>query len=253
MDRFEIEDKEYFIKIDPKGLAEGKKAHGRAFRESLEGGALLRKGLAKYMKEQGVWDDEKETEYRKFVEDINDMEHRLSSGRVDGRLMKISEGKDLALLLSERRRGFRNLIAERNLMDSDTAEGQADNVQFEVLLVHSVYDYTTQKRVFDSADEYTEKNSEELTIKLASKFANIMYGVDDEYEKNLTESKFLKRFKLIDDKGRFINKEGHLVDVDGCVVDDEGYRLDPDGNRVDLSGRPLNVNVETAEFEDDSD
>lgn len=243
--RFEVDGKDYYIKMSPEALVAGKKAHSRALREALEDGALLRKRLMSYMKEQGVWDDKKEAEYQAFVKTINSLESKLSAGK-----MKISEGKAVAIELAETRAKFRALITDRNDMDTNTAEGQADNARFNALLAKSVFDYDTQKLVFPTVEDYIQKGSEPLSLALASKFANFLYGVDEKYEDNLVENKFLRRFKIIDEKGRFIDKDGNLVDIDGKRVDEEGYYIDEAGNRVDSTGVSLDVNVETAEFEE---
>lgn len=244
--RFTVEDQDYFIRMGVKDISDAKKLHNRAFREALEEGALLRKSLLNYMRDQGVWDDNKEAQYQDFIKKIGELEFKLSSGK-----MKVSEGRAVALELAQARGEFRNLIAERNQMDTNTAEGQADNARFNFLLTRSVYSYDTQKPVYSSVEEYSDQGNETKAIALAGKFANFLYGVDEDYDKGLVENKFLKRFNLIDEKGRFINKQGQLVDVDGKPVDEEGYRLNNEGVRVDINGHPLGADVETADFTED--
>jgi hypothetical protein len=244
--RFTVGDHDYFMKTSPKDLTDAKKAHNRGFREALEDGALLRKGLIKYMREQGVWDDTKEEQYQVYIKKISDLEFKLASGK-----MKVSEGRALAIELSKVRNEFRELISERNMMDANTAEGQADNARFNFLLVKSVYDWDTQKPVYASLEDYVARGSEPLAMTLASKFANFFYGVDENYDKELVENKFLRRFKLIDEEGRFLNKEGQFIDEEGVLLDKDGYRVDTDGKRVDINGHPLDANIETAEFEED--
>ena len=244
--RFTVGEKDYFIKLTPQAVAEGKKAHNRAFRDAIDDGALLKKSLMNHMREQGVWNDSKEENYKQFIKEIGELEYKLSSGK-----MKVSEGKTLAIQLSKKRAEFRSLISERNQMEANSVEAQADNARFNALLAKSIFDYDTQKLVYDSVESYVEKGSDELGIALAEKFANFIYGVDEKYEDSLVENKFLKRFKLVNESGHFIDKAGRLVDIDGCQVDEEGYRLDKDGKRIDLNGNPIGLNIEDAEFEDD--
>lgn len=244
---FEIEDKRYFIKITPDILNKAKFVHNKAFKEALESGALMRQGLMKYMREQNIWDEKKEKQYESFLTNIAELESKLAAGK-----MKVSEGRKIALELSRLRSEFRQLITERNLMDGNTAEGQADNAKFNYLLVASVHDYDTQKTVYADVEDYVNKSSDKITGIIASKFASHLYGVDEDYENTLVETKFLKRFKLIDDKGRFLNKEGKLVDIDGHPVDEDGFRINPEGQRIDLKGNLIVKNdIEVAEFEED--
>ena len=63
-------------------------------------------------------------------------------------------------------------------MESNSAEAQADNARFNVLLAKSVFDYDTQKYVYASPEEYIEKGADDLGIALAEKFANFLYGVN---------------------------------------------------------------------------
>lgn len=244
--KFEVDGKEYFIKLSPHAIAEGKKVHNKAFRQALEDGALLRKSLMNHMRGQGVWDDKKEESYKDFIKQIGELEFKLASGK-----MKVSEGRKLAIELSKVRSQFRELISERNAMDANSAEGQADNARFNTLLVKSVFSYDTQKPVYESVDIYLEDGSDDTSLAIAGKFANFLYGVDEAYEDNLVENKFLKRFNLIDGEGRFLGKGGKFIDVDGNPVDEKGYRLDENGVRIDINGHHLDTNIDTAEFEND--
>lgn len=244
---FEVNDQRYFIEISQEVLNKAKFVQNKAFKEALESGALLRQGLMKYMKEQGVWDDTKEKQYEDLLVKIAKLENQLSSGG-----MKVSEGKKIALQLSKVRADFRELISERNMMDGNTAEGQADNAKFNYMLSASVFSYDTQKPVYASLEDYVQNGSSSTGMAIAGKFASYLYGIDENYENSLLETKFLKRFKLIDDKGRFIDKSGNLVDVEGHRVDEEGFRIDSEGRRIDMDGVLIvKADIETVEFEED--
>jgi hypothetical protein len=84
----------------------------------------------------------------------------------------------------------------------------------------------------------------------------MLYCLDNDYEEKLPENKFLKQYKFVDDKLRFINKEGKLVDEEGRLLDengrfinDKGEYVDKDGNLVTLDGEYV---VEFKPFLDDS-
>jgi hypothetical protein len=82
----------------------------------------------------------------------------------------------------------------------------------------------------------------------------IVYDVDPEYENDLTENKFLRRFKFADEKNHLVNSDGKHIDRDGKPVDDEGYILNDTGKRVNINDLPVleeNETVEKVEFEDD--
>ena len=64
-----------FFKLpDTQITKEGQLAYNKAFREALQSGAILRQRLSQVMTEQGLWDEQKEAEYIKVLEDISDLE-----------------------------------------------------------------------------------------------------------------------------------------------------------------------------------
>ena len=240
--RFTAKNKtEVLIKpITAKVAAEAQLVYNKAFKDALKAGSLLKSGLEPYMREQGLWNDDRQKEYEEVLKTISDYDKQLNSGLdTDGNKLKLTQAKEIALGLSKARKKLTKLIHERSILDSNTAESIADNARFNFFVVNSCYDYKTQSRLFESVDDYLEKGEDEFTIEVASKFAEVFYDVDPDYEKNLTEFKFLKRFNFIDDEGYFINREGQRVDLDGNVVT---VKEDKDDSSVD---------VLTAEFEDD--
>ena len=104
-------------------------AYNKAFREALQSGAILRQKLAHVMEEQGVWNEAKEAQYVSILEKINDGEKALSKGGIS-----LAEAREIAIEMRRQRVEFRALIAERSSMDSNTAEGQADNERFSHLV-----------------------------------------------------------------------------------------------------------------------
>lgn len=239
---------QYCIKpIDTKIMKSAQAVYNSAMRSAMESGALLRKGLQKYLNEQNVWSDEHQKKYDSIILRIGRLERSLNSGKDnDGNKIKITEAKKLALELSKKRNELRSLIAEKNEQDSLTAEGQAENARFSHLLVSCIYDYKTQKPVYSSSEAFVDSTDQELAVELSSEFANVYYGIEKDHQKTLTEYKFLKRFNFIDDQGNFIDKDGNRVTADGRRVDEDGNLLDENGNKHEEL-----VGVEEAEFDDD--
>ena len=178
----------------------------------------------------------------------------------------------------EKRVEFRNLVAEKSSMDSATAEGQADNERFSHLIYRCILD-ESGKRVFKDKKSYEEEGNQPFVLQAASALAEKLYGLDPNYDQNLTENKFLRDYKFADDKNRLINAEGHLIDVDDDGVerlineegrfvaykdDGEQYFVDRDGTEVsqegeysgftpflDDSGKPVPVPEEEKEEEEE--
>ena len=238
-----------------KQLLEAEKVYKTTFRKALEEGAMLRKKLSLYMKDQEIWSDEQEKQYEEVVKEINLMDYQLNKGKdTEGKKLKLSKAKEMALKLSDKRVEFRDLIGERQELDHMTAEGQAHTERFSYIVYLCTKDFLTQKPYYSSYDDYQEKGNEQETVEAAKHVGEIVYEIDPEYENSLTENKFLKRFKFANEKNQLVDKEGGRVDREGNQVDDEGYILNKDGKRVNVNDLPVlgeKENVEEADFEDD--
>jgi hypothetical protein len=197
--------------------------YNKAFREALDSGALLRQRLTDYMREQGIWNDEKQKKSEEYVERIRNMEDRLKAGGI-----KLSEAKKTALELKSARAEFQLFLAEKNSLDSASAEGQADNARFNKLVRLCVLDEKTKlpffKRDNKKAEEeaYNASSSEPWLIEASAELANMLYGLDPNYNNNLEENRFLKEFKFVNDDYQFIDNDGHPTDSEGRLVNEEG-------------------------------
>ena len=206
--------------------------YNQTFRTALESGALLKKKLNEYMREQGIWDDSKQEQYDEFIEKITAHEKIIEDGGI-----ALKEAKRVALDLRELRIEFRSLIAERNSLDSNTAEGQADNARFNSLVALCILN-PDKTRKFTAVDEYDKVSAEPWAVKAAGELASMLYALDPDYDKNLTENQFLIDYEFADDELRLINKDGHLIDVDDAgnerLVDENGrfIEYDDDGEQI---------------------
>ncbi|MAF24048.1 hypothetical protein CL634_00465 [bacterium] len=221
----------------------------KSFRQALESGAILKQKLDDHLQEQGVWDEAKQKEYEKVLKTINEGERKLQKGGI-----KLEEAKDLAFSMKEARLEFRALIAERSVMDANTAESQADNASFDYLASVCIIDSKNQP-IFSSLEEYQDNGDEPYVAAAAGKLAEKLYKLDPNYDKGLPENEFLVKYKFADEELRLINKDGSLVDDEGRFVNEEGRFVDEEGNFVDAEGNPVTeegkYNSEFSPFLDD--
>lgn len=230
-----------------KELNDSQLVYNKVWRESLENKAILRQKLNDYLTEQGVWSDEKQKQYEDYIKKINERELILKKGGIP-----LKKAKSIALELKRFRADFRDLISERTSYDSNTAEGTADNARFDYLVSVCVLDPSTKTPVFKNMDDYNQKGAEPWAVKAAGELANFLYNLDPNYEINLPENNFLKKFNFTDEKGRLVNKEGHLiaVDEDGKerLIDEEGYYV-----AYDAEGKQYFVNRDGEKIEREKD
>lgn len=225
-------------------------AYNQAFSDAIRSRAIVRAKIDEVLKEQGLWDDSKQMKLDQMQREILEMERKLAKGGIS-----LSEAKETALKIKDIRSDVRELIASRTSLDNNTAEGQADNARFNYLVsVCTVYKDNNQP-YFINMEDYLTKSTSFVALKAAQTLANMMYGLDNDYENNLPENKFLKKYKFVDDQLRLVNKDGKLVDRDGRLIDessryinDKGEFVDKYGHRVDENGEYI---VESQPFLDD--
>ena len=226
------------VRPNVKQRQEGQKVYNKAFRDAVESGAILRAKVNSVMREQNLWDDTKEAQYKQLVEKINSSERKIKSGGI-----KLSEAKEIALQMRKDRVELRSLTSERSGLDNNTAEGQADNAQFNYWVSACTVYSDTGKPYFNSYEDYVNRDDDPVTGKAASSLALMLYNLDPDYEKKLPENEFLKKYKFVDDElhlvdknGRRVDIEGRLVNKDGRYINESGELIDIDGNRVDENG-----------------
>jgi hypothetical protein len=229
---------------------EGTKVYNQSFSEALKAKAVVRARLDDILVEQGLWDAVKQAQFTKYQSDILENERKLAKGGIS-----LSEAKSLALEMKKNRAELRELIAVKTSLDTHTAEGQADNARFNYLVSACTVYNDTKEQYFKNYEDYLNKSGDPISVLAAQNLANMIYGLDNDYEEKLPENKFLKQYKFVDDQLRLINKEGKLIDEKGRLIDENGrfintdnQFIDKDGNLVDKEGDYI---IEFTPFLDD--
>lgn len=231
-------DQEFLIKTP--SLAdqrEAQKVYNQAFSDAVKSGCIVRARLDDLLKEQGLWDDQKQVKFNTLQQQILDGEKSLSKGGIS-----LKSAKEIAIKIKRLREEMRDLISVRTNLDNHTAEGQADNARFNYLISSCLVYSSNKDKYFKTYEDYLGRASEPVAIKAAQVLANMLYGLDNDYEKKLPENKFLVKYKFVDDKLRLINKDGHLVDVEGRLIDENGRYINEKGDFVDKNGVLVDVN-----------
>jgi hypothetical protein len=255
LDTFKIDingvEKEFLIKSP--SLAdqrEAQKVYNQAFSDAVKSGCIVRARLDDLLREQGLWDETKQMKFNTLQQELLDSEKILAKGGIS-----LKTAKETAVKMKSIREELRELISVRTNLDNHTAEGQADNARFNYLIASSLVYSSNKEKYFKNYEEYLTRASEPVAIKAAQVLANMLYGLDNDYEKKLPENKFLIKYKFVDDKLRLVNKEGKLVDIDGRLIDSNGRYINEKGEFVDKSGNLVDLNgdylVEFKPFTDD--
>jgi hypothetical protein len=229
---------------------EATKIYNTAFSDALKAKAVVRAKLDDLMVDQGLWDAKKQKQFTDIQSTILEGERKLAKGGIG-----LSEAKKIAFEMKKQREELRELISVKTSLDTHTAEGQADNARFNYLVsVCTVYN-DSKKPYFNNYDDYLNRASEPAAILAAQNMANMLYGLDNDYENKLPENKFLSDYKFVDDKLRLIDKQGRLIDSEGRLIDESGRFINEKGEFVDKDGNPVSKDgdyiVEFKPFLDD--
>lgn len=234
-------------------LAKAQKLGAKVWTEALKDGLFTKLTLGKFMEENGIWGKDKEAEQARISSEIQRLEREIALG-VDGKKLKVSEGKEKAIQLRQFRNALRELIAEKIALETNTAEGLSDNAKFNFLVAHCTFYADNGNKVYNSLNEYEEKADDVIGFTAAATLGELVYNLDQTYEESLPENQFLKKFNLVNDDLSLINQEGEQVDVDGTLVNEKGWLINKDGNRIDRQGNLLSDDGQImlqAEYEDD--
>lgn len=210
---------------------EAQKIYNQSFSDAVKSGSIVRARLDDLLKEQGLWDDNKEARFAAIQQEISNNEKILAVGGIS-----LNQAKSIALEMKELREELKKLISVKTNLDTHTAEGQADNARFNYLVSASLVYKDSNKSYFKNYEDYINRSSETVAILGAQILAAMMYGLDSEFERKLPENKFLLDYKFIDDQFRLINKEGKFVDAEGKLVDENGRYINEDSQFVDKDG-----------------
>jgi hypothetical protein len=213
---------------------EAQKVYNQAFTDAIKSKSVVRAKLDDLLEDQGLWNDEKQAKFTSLQKELLDGEKRLAKGG-----FSLNEAKDLAIKMKSVRDEIRELISVRTSLDNHSAEGQADNARFNYLVSSCVVYNDSKEAYFNNMEDYLNKASDPVAILGAQNLANMLYGLDNDYESNLPENKFLKKYHFIDEKLRFIDKKGRLIDAEGRLVDDNGRYIDEEGNYIDKYGNKV--------------
>jgi hypothetical protein len=248
-----IDDKEVelAVKSPDRGIAQEAQFHfGKVFSQALKNGAILKTRLEDYMKEQGVWNKEKQKVLDKCNRDISDGSLKLQRGGI-----KLSEAKKIALEIRDARNKRLEVLSERMVLEANTAEGQATNSRFNFMVSKCLVYNDSGNPVFKDFDEFLEHITDDCVVKACELLSSILWNLDENFDRDLPENKFLLEWKFIDSELRLINKDGHLVDYDGRLINKDGRFVNEKEELIDINGNLIteegNLVIDSKPFLDD--
>ncbi len=149
---------------------EGKKVYNSTFAAALSAKAPVREKLDDALRQQGLWDDTKEAEFKAIQKELADTEKTLAQGGIS-----LSKARNLAVQMIRNREKLGEILSPRSNLDINTCQGQGDNEQFNCLVsCVTVYNNTTN-RVFSSYENYLQRATEPVAFEAVRRLAKHIY------------------------------------------------------------------------------
>lgn len=189
----------------------------------------------------GLWDDSKTEELKKISESLNEKEKTLAKGGIPlwGLGVDKKSAQKIAIEMIQDRSRLFQLINEQNQFYGNTAEAYAETAKVNFIIVESVVYNDTGAKYFKSVEDYEDRVDEKASIDATQAAFKILYPNSDHIYDELPENQFLKKYKMVDDDGRFLDKDGHLVDITGRRINDRGQYINEQGETVDYNGNRI--------------
>lgn len=230
-------------KPDNKVELDARIIYNREYRDLISKGTLLRVEVEKILKERGLWDDNKEQEFKSLNKKISDFRAKLSSGTVNKK-----QAYELCLEIIKLTNKLNEVNIDRNVMSSQTAESQADNAKFNYYISSCTFDNEGNK-YFSSYEELLSNENDNMSTFAGMYLMELLFKTT-EFRKQLPEYKFLLKYGYCDDELRLMDFEKkNYITLDGKVIDKDGYFVNEGGVRVDEYGNKV-VDVNNVEFAD---
>lgn len=229
--KVESEGKVYFVsKPTKKQEDEARLISNKIFRKAADAGCYFRNELTDKLKQTGVWTKEEEKEYQDVIVSLAKNQRILDEGGID-----LEEAKKVAIDMRIQRMRMFELTVTLREHDPRTVEGQSENAYFDALVAFCTSNEDGTK-TFKNYEDYLDKSNEQYSVDCASALAKMVYGINEDWEKDLPENKFLLEFNFVNEDLRLVNEEGHLVDTKGRLINEDGELIDKKGNLVDEDG-----------------
>jgi len=155
------------------------------FGKYAKSGVLFKDVILKLMRDQGMWDDERESQREELLTIISQGTEKLLAVGI----MK-SEAKEIALKVRSARVILTSLMSEYNNLEQNSVEGKAEQAKFEWLISQCTLYNEDGKKYFASLTDYKNKEDEPHVQKIANEFQTLYYDIDSVL-RELPENKFL--------------------------------------------------------------
>ncbi len=175
---------------------------------------LSRQELNKYLKEAGIWTEAEEKEVEKLQTEVADT---LTAMRKGGK--GLTDGRSMAIKVMDRRQEIMRIMAKKQSFDDVTLESFAETEKIDYLVYCSTLYADSGSNYWDSFEDMKNDKLSDVYRKASVLSMKVIYDIDNEFDKNLPENKWLKKYGFIDEELNYTDrKTGEKVDREGKPI-----------------------------------
>jgi hypothetical protein len=207
----------------------------KEWNECVADGVPTKQALRKQLTEKGLWSDKEDEKEKELRAELSKLEISLYKGDGKNTVRSIEEGKLIAIEVRKARFRLTQHLASINDFERNTADALANNKRFDFLVSACCFTESGDIVYKDLAD-YDSRASTDAAYACAAALAEMLHGVDAEFEEALPENKWLTDHKCVNKELSLVDAEGNLVDGLGRRISEDNWLLNEDGQKVDING-----------------
>jgi ribosomal protein L17 len=219
----EADDKESMLSVkipDYEQLEEADKVYASKVaslvRESGKRKLLLRQEVDTFIRETKIWTTEDEDKVAELNIEIDGLLNKLRKGG-----LKVSEGREICIKIGDKRKEMVSITQKRQIFDDTTIESLSESERTDYLIYSSTVSAESGNTYWESLEDMKNDKISEAYRKASTIMVEMMYGINNEFEKRLPENRWLKKYNFVDDELNYTDrKTGARVDKTGKPIID---------------------------------
>jgi hypothetical protein len=150
-----------------------------------------------------------------------EIDNFLRSANIWTNGIKLSEGRTVCIEIMDKRKEIVGIMRKRQVFDDTTIESLAESERNDYLVYTSTVYADSGEHYWESFDDMKNDKLSEAYSKASTIVIELVYGINNEFEKRLPENRWLKKFDFVDDDLNYIDRKTKAkVDKDGNLLED---------------------------------
>jgi len=216
-------------------IREADRQRAKEWNECVMDGVPTKQALRKKLTDMGLWSDKEDDKEKELRAKLTELETSLYKAKEKGEVRTVEEGVKIAIEVRKVRFRLTQHLANIREFESNTADALANNKRFDFLVSRCTFTETGE-RVYKDLADYDARAANDAGYACAAALAEMLHGVDTEFQQALPENKWLTDHKCVNDELSLVDKDGNLIDGQGRRLSEDNWLLNEDGQKVDSNG-----------------